>query len=60
MTTLEEAIGYAVLAVKKGDALDFEVDGGVLTVETDQGWSVWFPVQESDYDIYGDYDPYPV
>ncbi len=43
MATLTEAIALARNAVDTGNAIRLHVSDGCLDVETDQGWTQWFP-----------------
>lgn len=46
--SIHAAIKQAKEAIKAGDALNYMVEdnGASLSVETDQGWSVWWPEPE--------------
>jgi len=57
--TLHEAIEHAKGEIKAGFAINYAVVGGKLQVETDQGWSTWFPTDDEPYmgsnDTLGDF-----
>jgi len=56
---LTDAIDLAKQEIKQGYALRYHVEDGILDVETDQGWSQWYPLPYSqsanDYD-----DPFTI
>lgn len=59
MFTITEAINYAKQAIKEGHAIKFhaDFDNNTVDVLSDQGWSQWFPMPESDDSQY--WDTYP-
>lgn len=40
---MTQAIGLAKAAVASGEAIRYKASGNMLDVETDQGWSQWWP-----------------